>query len=161
MSTPTFHDNLDGSFGLTCQIELPYPLVEIFDFFSRPENLAKLTPESMGFRIVTPPPIDMKAGARIEYRVKPLAFPMKWISLIDTWDPPNEFTDSMEKGPFTSWHHSHRFFATVTGTRIEDHVTYRVPGGKWIERLLVRKQLLAQFEHRSLMMNELFPAPAA
>ena len=157
MNSLTFHDNPDGSFGLTCSLEVPYPLEEVFAFFSQPENLSKLTPASMGFRILTPAPIEMASGTRITYRIKPVGFPMKWISLIDTWDPPHEFTDSMEKGPFSSWAHSHRFSSTETGTRIEDHVTYRVPGGKWIERLMMRKQLKAQFDYRSEKIVEFFP----
>ena len=35
----------------------------VFEFFSRPENLEKITPSSMGFNIITPSPIEMKEGA--------------------------------------------------------------------------------------------------
>jgi len=161
MNNLTFHTHENGSFGLTCSIDLPYPLQEVFAFFSQPENLAKLTPASMGFRILSSTPLEMGAGTEITYRIRPLGIPMKWISLIETWDPPNEFTDVMRKGPFSSWQHSHRFTATETGTRVEDHVTYRVPGGAWIERLMVRKQLTSQFEYRSEKMHELFPDPGS
>ena len=32
----------------------------VFEFFSRPENLEKITPSAMGFNIITPMPIEMK-----------------------------------------------------------------------------------------------------
>ncbi len=147
-----------GTFRLQAVVELPAPLEEVFAFFSRPENLAKLTPPAMGFVMRTPGPVEMKAGLELEYRIRPLGFPMRWVSLIQTWDPPNEFSDIQKKGPFRSWEHSHRFSSTVEGTRVEDFITYRVPGGRLIERLLVRKSLLAQFQYRTERMQEFFPA---
>ena len=43
---------------------------EVFDFFSKPENLSTITPDRMGFKILTPSPIDMKDGALIDYTVR-------------------------------------------------------------------------------------------
>lgn len=159
METPThITSRPDGAFELTCDIELPHPLPDVFDFFCRPENLAKLTPPSMGFKLLTPGPIDMRRGIVLEYRIRPLGLPMRWRSRIDTWDPPHEFSDSQAKGPFRSWEHSHRFLPTHTGTRVIDHVVYRVPGGRLAENLFVRKQLLDQFQYRTDRMREYFPA---
>lgn len=157
-SDPTIIPQANGAFELTDTIDLTYPLEEVFDFFSRPENLAKLTPTSMGFKLLTPGPVDMRAGLILEYRIRPLKFPMRWRSKIETWNPPHEFSDSQAKGPFKSWQHSHRFQATDTGTRIEDRVVYRVPGGPLAEKLFVRNQLLDQFRYRAQRMKELFPA---
>lgn len=49
---------------------VPRPLDEVFAFFARPENLAALTPPSMDFEILTPPPLPMKEGALIDYRIR-------------------------------------------------------------------------------------------
>ena len=46
------------------------------NFFSRPENLEKITPSAMGFNIITPTPIEMKEGAIIDYTVKILGVPI-------------------------------------------------------------------------------------
>ena len=54
----------------------------VFDFFSRPENLEKITPSSMGFNIITPKPIEMKDGAIIDYTVKILGVPVRWRTMI-------------------------------------------------------------------------------
>ncbi len=39
------------------------PIEEVFDFFSKPENLSKITPAKMGFNVLTPSPIKMQRGA--------------------------------------------------------------------------------------------------
>jgi ligand-binding SRPBCC domain-containing protein len=143
---------------MNVSVELPYPLEEVFAFFSKPENLAKLTPPAMGFRILNREPIEMKSGREISYRIRPLGLPMKWVSLIQTWDPPHEFSDLQLKGPFRYWLHSHRYTATETGTRMDDHILYRVPGGALPERLFVRKQLIQQFAYRTARIQEFFPA---
>ena len=44
---------------------VPSDMDTVFEFFSRPENLEKITPSSMGFNIITPTPIEMKEGAII------------------------------------------------------------------------------------------------
>jgi ligand-binding SRPBCC domain-containing protein len=154
---PIIESTRGKGFRLRCAQEISYPIDEVFAFFSRPENLAKLTPPSMGFQLLTPRPIDMTAGLDLEYRIRPLGFPMRWISRIRTWNPPHSFTDIQLKGPFRSWEHIHRFVSTDTGTRIEDDVHYRVPGGRLADKWFVRGQLLGQFRYRTIRMRELFP----
>ena len=48
---------------------VPSDMDSVFEFFSRPENLEKITPSSMGFNIITPTPIEMKEAAIIDYTV--------------------------------------------------------------------------------------------
>ena len=45
-------------------------ILDVFDFFSKPENLSIITPKKMDFKILTPSPIEMKEGALIDYTVK-------------------------------------------------------------------------------------------
>ena len=42
------------------------PIPEVFPFFSRPENLAVITPKKLDFRILTPSPINMEKGTVID-----------------------------------------------------------------------------------------------
>ncbi|MCS5653086.1 MAG: hypothetical protein NZ825_10655 [Candidatus Marinimicrobia bacterium] len=42
------------------------PIPEVFSFFSRPENLAVITPKKLDFRILTPSPINMEKGTVID-----------------------------------------------------------------------------------------------
>lgn len=138
---------------------VPTPLDETFRFFARPENLARITPGWLGFRIVSDD-VDMRQGLRIEYRVKPLGFPQPWISEITVYDPPHRFVDEQRKGPYRRWHHDHRFRAVAGGTEVTDTVTYALPFGvlgRLAHRLLVRRQLECIFDHREQQLLELLP----
>jgi uncharacterized protein (TIGR01777 family) len=45
------------------------------------------------------------------------------------------FVDVQEAGPFAAWRHEHRFLAGPVGSRLEDQVTWRAPGGalgRWL-----------------------------
>ena len=44
------------------------PVADVFSFFESPRNLAKITPPNLGFTILTPEPLVMKAGAVFDYR---------------------------------------------------------------------------------------------
>jgi ligand-binding SRPBCC domain-containing protein len=129
---------------------VPAALDRTFEFFSRPENLARITPPWLGFRMVGGD-ADMREGLRIEYRVRPLGFPQKWVSEITAYDPPHRFVDEQVEGPYARWHHEHRFRAVDGGTEVTDTVTYALPLGpigQLAHALLVRRQLESIFEYR-------------
>ena len=42
----------------------------VFSFFSNPENLERITPKKLDFKILTPIPIKMKEGQLIEYTIR-------------------------------------------------------------------------------------------
>ncbi len=135
------------------------PLAEVFSFFERPENLAAITPPSMGFRIVTPPPILMKEGAVFEYSIRVMGIQMRWKSLISEYKPPFRFIDEQVKGPYTSWQHTHTFTEVHGGTLIGDEVRYAMPFGiigRVAQRLVVSRQLEDIFSHRSQVMCTMF-----
>lgn len=106
---------------------LPRPRAEVFAFFQNPANLAKLTPPWLGFHVLTPQPLEMRAGAIFDYRVSPLGFPQYWRTLIESYDAPNSFVDTQLKGPYKLWHHTHRFEDKDGGTLITDEVRYELP----------------------------------
>jgi uncharacterized protein YbjT (DUF2867 family)/ligand-binding SRPBCC domain-containing protein len=141
------------------------PIDEVFAFFSRPENLGRITPPAMGFEQVSTD-FDMRAGLEIEHRIRPLlGIPMGWRARIEAWDPPFGFTDVQAKGPYARWHHRHMFVPTPDGgTRIEDHVTYELPLGPLgdlAHAIAVRAQLEAIFRHRARTIEAIFAHPAA
>jgi ligand-binding SRPBCC domain-containing protein len=138
---------------------LPTALDETFAFFSRPENLARITPPWLGFRMVSND-TDMREGLRIEYRVRPLGVPQRWVSEITAYDPPHHFIDEQVAGPYARWHHEHRFRAVDRGTEVTDTVTYALPFGpigRLAHALLVRRQLESIFDYRKDALVELLP----
>ena len=136
---------------------VPVSQEKTFDFFSRPENLARITPPWLGFRIVSDD-VEMREGLRIEYRVKPLGFPQKWVSEITAYDPPHRFVDEQVEGPYGLWHHEHTFRAVGGGTEVTDRVRYALPFGvlgRLAHAVLVRRQLESIFDHRERTLTRL------
>jgi ligand-binding SRPBCC domain-containing protein len=136
-------------------------LPEVFEFFSRPENLARITPPSLGFVILTPSPIEMRVGTQIDYTIRIAGIPLRWRTLISVYDPPNRFVDEQLKGPYVYWHHTHRFYSVLGGTMINDEVRYALPFGPlglpahW---LFVRRKLDQIFSHRKAIVEKIFVA---
>lgn len=135
------------------------PLVKVFEFFSKPENLEKLTPSNLKFRILTPSPISMEKGRLIEYAIQISGFSQRWTTLITEFDPPHRFVDECLKGPYSMWHHTHEFQSVKEGTLIVDKVRYIMPFGflgRWIHFLFVRFQLKHIFKYRKSIIQKLF-----
>jgi len=130
---------------------LAAPLEVVFPFFARPENLEKLTPNSLDFRVLTPSPIPMHVGAIIDYVISMNGFPMRWTTAISEYDPPHRFVDVQLKGPYSFWHHTHTFEAHGDRTVIRDEVNYALPAGPLgilAHSLIVRRQLKTIFNFR-------------
>jgi len=147
-------------YRLTSEQLVPAPLDEVFAFFSAPENLARITPSWLGFQILTPSPVAMRIGALIDYQISLGPLPTHWRTMITAYDPPHMFVDEQLAGPYSFWHHTHRFESAGTGTRILDEVLYLMPFGplgKLVHKLVVRRQLAGIFSHRKLVIAEQFP----
>jgi ligand-binding SRPBCC domain-containing protein len=146
-------------YTLQRELWVPRPLPDVFDFFAKAENLERITPPWMQFRIVTPPPIEVRQGTTIAYALRVRGIPLKWISKIDKWDPPHEFVDIQVKGPYKFWHHTHRFSERAGGTSIEDTVRYALPFGllgRLVNWLQVAADLAKIFDYRAQQVQELF-----
>jgi ligand-binding SRPBCC domain-containing protein len=113
--------------ALRTRIELPLARERVFPFFADADNLQKITPPELHFRIVTPPPIAMAQGTLIRYQLRLMGVPFEWLTRITVWNPPIEFVDEQVKGPYRRWVHQHLFVETSFGTRMHDAVTYELP----------------------------------
>jgi ligand-binding SRPBCC domain-containing protein len=140
------------------------PLPEVFAFFSDAANLEAITPPFLRFRIMTPLPIEMRAGARIDYRIVLWGAPLRWRTIIRSFEPNRRFIDEQESGPYAHWHHLHEFEAEGSATRMLDRVTYRLPLGplgKLAHALWVERQLRAIFDYREAAIVRLLEERAA
>ena len=138
---------------LTRTQRLPGPPEAVFPFFAEAANLEAITPPWLKFRIVTPTPIEMRPGARIEYRLRLHGVPVSWLTEIEEWEPGVRFVDRQIRGPYTLWHHTHTFTDDGSGgTLMEDTVRYALPLGPLGElahRLFVARDLRRIFDYRA------------
>jgi ligand-binding SRPBCC domain-containing protein len=145
MTQHTFH----------AELWLPRPRPEVFAFFAEARNLEAITPPWLKFEVLTPVPIEMRAGTLIDYRLRLHGFPIRWRTEITLWEPPVRFADTQLRGPYRLWVHTHTFAEKDGGTLCLDDVRYAVPGGALIERLFVRRDVERIFAHRQEVMRRL------
>jgi ligand-binding SRPBCC domain-containing protein len=137
------------------ELWLPRPRPEVFAFFADARNLEAITPPWVKFEVLTPAPIEMRAGTLIDYRLRVHGFPIRWRTEITLWEPPFRFADTQLRGPYRRWVHTHRFEEKDGGTLCLDDVSYAVPGGALIERLFVRRDVERIFAYRQETMKRL------
>ncbi len=140
------------------------PLAEVFPFFADAANLQALTPPWLHFTIATPPPITIKEGTLIEYRLRLHGLPLRWVSEIPVFNPPHAFVDEQRAGPYRRWIHLHRFDADGDGTVVRDDVQFELPGGKAAAALVARDLArIFTFRHQALLerFEEPHPRPPA
>lgn len=134
---------------------------EAWDFFSSPANLQKITPEKLGFKIVSKHHGEkMYAGQIIEYYVKPLfGIPLYWMTEITHVADKKYFIDEQRFGPYSMWHHQHHFKETPEGIEMTDIVHYKLPFGilgEMAHSLFVKKQLKGIFDYRFKVVEDLW-----
>jgi ligand-binding SRPBCC domain-containing protein len=130
---------------------VPRPLGEVFAFFAQARNLERITPPWLGFEVLTPEPIEMRAGTLIEYRLRLHAVPLRWLTRIDEWRHQRAFADRQVQGPYRLWYHHHEFAAHDGGTTVRDRVTYALPLGRLGDlagTAVVRRELERIFDFR-------------
>jgi len=138
------------------ELWLPRPRTEVFPFFADAGNLDELTPPWLHFRILTPQPIVMRAGAKIAYQIRIHGVPVRWHTEITAWEPMNRFVDEQQGGPYRLWVHEHTFEDRDGGTLCRDHIEYAPVGGALVNRFFVTRDLERVFEYRSTRLRARF-----
>jgi ligand-binding SRPBCC domain-containing protein len=140
---------------------LPLDIDKAWDFFSSPRNLAKITPEHMGF-IITSKFNDEKMypGMLITYKVSPLmGIPMDWCTEITHVIDKKYFVDEQRFGPYAMWHHQHHFNVVEGGIEMTDIVNYAIPLGilgRMMNSILISNEIEKIFTYREKKIAELF-----
>ena len=140
---------------------LPISIEEAWDYFSSPQNLSKITPEKLGFEIISELPDKMYQGMIIQYFVKPLlGIKLRWVTEITHVHEPTYFVDEQRVGPYKMWHHEHRFIETEGGVIMQDEVNYALPFGplgQLLHAVMVKSDLKHIFEFRKKVLKTIFP----
>tara|TARA_B100001248_G_scaffold175146_1_gene132928 strand:+ start:1584 stop:2051 length:468 start_codon:yes stop_codon:yes gene_type:complete len=139
---------------------LPITVDEAWTFLSSPKNLKTITPDYMGFNILSGADREMFAGQIIQYIVTPvLGIKTKWVTEITHVNQGHYFVDEQRFGPYALWHHKHFIRPIKGGIEMEDIIDYKLPLG-WIGQLahpiLVKPKLKEIFDYRQRKLIELF-----
>lgn len=148
------------TYKLVGEIELPITIDEAWSFFSNPNNLGKIMPKNMAFKVIEGATLPLYEGQIIQYSVSPFPFfKTTWISEINHINKPYFFVDTQLEGPYKLWHHKHFLKATASGTKIIDVVHYQVPFGligRILHPIIIKPKLNKIFEHRTQQIKALF-----
>jgi len=140
---------------------VPGSISEVWNFFSSPANLSKITPPEMGFTITSPPQSAMYPGMFITYKVSPaLGIKLNWVTEITQVSDKKFFIDEQRSGPYNIWHHEHHFREVDGGVEMHDILYYQAPFGifgKMVELLFVNQKVKQIFDFRGKCIKELFP----
>ena len=137
---------------------MPGSPAELFPFFSAADNLERITPPWLHFRIVGKSTPHMTVGSLIDYKLRIKGLPIHWRTRIATWNPPKEFSDEQLRGPYKIWHHTHTFESLGLGTLMTDHVLYKMrfwPFGD-VAIPMVKKDIETIFSYRKKHLSETF-----
>lgn len=141
---------------------IPATLESAWNFFSRPENLALITPPWLGFRLISPPASEpIYPGQLLSYRLRPLlGVPIRWTSEITHCREPYLFVDEQRFGPYRFWQHQHHFRPIPGGIEVRDLVHYRLPFGPFglLAAGPVQRRLRAIFDYRQHAVQAHFAA---
>ena len=132
---------------------------EVFGFFSNAENLSKITPKKLNFKILTPLPIKMQKGQLIDYTITLLGKKIRWRTMITEFENNVKFVDQQLKGPYSMWHHTHEFKLVNDKVEMIDTISYVMPFGllgRIVNFILVKHDLNKIFKYRFKYIEEFF-----
>ena len=133
----------------------------VWDFMSSPENLEKITPTYMGFKILSDlNNSKMYPGQIIEYYVTPVAgIKMHWVTEITHVKNLEFFVDEQRFGPYAFWHHKHFLKQVDGGIEMIDIVQYKAPFGfigRIANAIFIEKKIKEIFDFRYKKLEEIF-----
>ena len=145
---------------------IPRNIDEVWNFFSRPENLNAITPETMSFEILSDlEDKPMYEGMVVQYKISPfLGVKMNWVTEITHVSDHAYFIDEQRFGPYAFWHHQHHFTEQNGGILMTDILHYKVPYGpigNLADALFVDRQIEQIFRYRIKAVEQIFGFEAA
>jgi ligand-binding SRPBCC domain-containing protein len=142
--------------------KLAAPLSQVFDFFSRPANLLKISPPELHFQLLSAPE-QLQLGSRVTLQGRRWGLSQRLVSEVTLWERERMFVDEQREGPFKKWTHTHQFEALPEGgTCLTDRIDYETPGGLLgfvITAAAVERDLKWIYGYRAEKLAELLKFP--
>ncbi|MAR97918.1 MAG: cell division inhibitor [Formosa sp.] len=147
-------------YNLQSKQKLPISVNKAWDFLSSPINLKTITPEYMGFNILSGADRKMYPGQIIQYIVTPLfGIKTKWVTEITHVQENKYFVDEQRFGPYALWHHKHFIRPIDGGVEMEDIIDYKIPFGligQLVHPIIIKPKLKEIFDYRHDKLIEIF-----
>jgi len=148
-----------GLYSLHTEQFLPITLDEAWHFFSTPQNLQKLTPQDLDFKITSPKLHGIYQGQMITYNIKVFpVFPSKWVTEITSVEDRKFFIDEQRFGPYKLWHHQHHFEEIEGGVIMRDIIHFKLPFALLAPlayKIFIKKKLRKIFTYRQVILDDL------
>jgi len=134
------------------------PIDKIWEFSSSADNLEKITPPWLNFKVKEMSTKNIMKNTRLKYSLSLRGVPLFWTTRIVDWNPTHSFTDNQDKGPYRLWFHQHIFKELAHGTLIEDRVEYLLPLFPFgqIAFALVKSDIYKIFQFSKKKIYEIF-----
>ena len=150
-----------GIYTLLSEQILPISLDKAWNFFTVPNNLDKITPAEMKFKITNNPPPKTYKGQIITYEIGILpGINSNWITEITHLEERNFFVDEQRFGPYAMWHHEHHFEELGNDKiKMTDIVNFKLPFGflgDFFAGKLVTNKVKTIFENRFVILEKTF-----
>ena len=127
------------------------PAARVFAFHERPDAFELLQPPDDDTTVIEKS-VGIDVGARVVVDTRVGPFTQRIVAVHTKYEAGRMFEDTMERGPFAKWTHSHLIEPDASGGAwLVDHIEYELPlgalgqlGGGWF----VRRKLAKMFEYR-------------
>ena len=135
-------------------------LETVWQFFSSPKNLQKITPKEMKFTIIDTVPGTTFQGQIIRYNISPfLGIQFSWMTEITALKEKEYFIDEQRFGPYKFWHHTHAFKEYDGYVEMKDTLLYAFHGGgigDIIQHRLLKTTIENIFTFRESVIQDIF-----
>jgi ligand-binding SRPBCC domain-containing protein len=149
-----------GIYTLKATQFIPQSMDKCWDFFATPINLEKITPNQIRIEITSPETPRLFPGQLITYKIGVLPWPKRsWVTEITHVKENAYFIDQQLIGPYSLWHHIHRFTEVEGGVVMTDEVSFKLPlgmVGRFLAKNYVKRKVTEIFEYRAQEIGKFF-----
>ena len=134
----------------------PCTVEELYQYHSRPGALERLLPPWDGSRVIRKEG-SIAPGGKVLMHLKQGPFTIPWEAHHIAETPGVMFRDVQHKGPFATFRHTHRFSSTTNGSRLDDSITFALPGQRFLPAMAerqVKTMLHRIFTYREHVLRE-------
>ncbi|WP_187351854.1 SRPBCC family protein [Allosaccharopolyspora coralli] len=127
---------------------------EVFDFCLSVDGYSFIMPYRVDVIGYSSAQLEAKMAIAFRVRFKHV-FPVRWVAYLEEMDRPHRFVDLQTRGLFRYFRHTHVCEPHADGTRYRDQVEFATGWGRWVDSVLMRRELQQLFTHRQNRMSAL------